>query len=348
MVFIKDEIKRLKQNLIENNTGIDVYLYNYINNIENNTDINIPTNSKELAICGYSKKKIDNKIIDEILLKPPVRGIDYKTNIYELMGIFLLNNKDIKMEEVLIEKYQKSTLENKYLIYKIYPQILERLKKDVENVNDAKGLVIKNILDMNVELIESEIYLEFISKAENINDLIIMEDLYKKMIISDIQFHDEPKDIIINILKEFSNSIKRITLKRRKDHDKFIIKDEYDVQDLLYVILKSMFPKMLQEENTPQVGGKTERTDFMFKEFGIILEIKMIKESDKDEKEFIKQIKVDIESYYRENPKYIIFFIYDPQKKTINNNNFYDLQSIIKKEDETGKYEYEVITILCN
>ena len=44
---------------------------------------------------------------------------------------------------------------------------------------------------------------------------------------------------------------------------------------------------MLQEENTPQVGGKTERTDFMFKEFGIILEIKMIKESDKDEKEFV-------------------------------------------------------------
>ena len=348
MVFIKDEIKRLKRNLIENSTGIDVYLYNYINNIENNTDINIPTNSKELAICGYSKKKIDNKIIDEILLKPPVRGIDYKTNIYELMGIFLLNNKNINMEEDLIEKYQKSTLENKYLIYKIYPQILERLKKDVENVNDAKGLVIKNILDMNVELIESEIYLEFISKAENINDLIIMEDLYKKMIISDIQFHDQPKDIIINILKEFSNSIKRITLKRRKDHDKFIIKDEYDVQDLLYVILKSMFPKMLQEENTPQVGGKTERTDFMFKEFGIILEIKMIKESDKDEKEFVKQIKVDIESYYRENPKYIIFFIYDPQKKTINNNNFYDLQSIIKKEDETGKYEYEVITILSN
>lgn len=114
------------------------------------------------------------------------------------------------------------------------------------------------------------------------------------------------------------------------------------------MILKSVFPKILQEENTPQVGGKTERTDFMFREFGIILEIKMIKESDKDEKEFIKQIKIDIESYYRENPKYLIFFIYDPQKKTINNNNFYDLQATIEKEDETGKYKYEVITILCN
>lgn len=348
MVFIKDEIKRLKQNLIENNTGIDVYLYNYINNIDNNTDINIPVNSKELAICGYSKKDIDNKIIDEILLKPPVRGIDYKMNIYELIGIFLLNNKDNNIEQDLIEKYEKTTLENKYLIYKIYPQIIERLKKDVENVNDAKGLVIKNILDAKVALVKKEIYLEFISNAESINDLIIMEDLYKKMITADIQFHDDPKDIIINILKEFSNSVKRITLKRRKSHDKFIIKDEYDVQDLLYVILKSIFPKMLQEENTPQVGGKTERTDFMFKEFGIILEIKMIKESDKDEKEFVKQIKIDIESYYRDNPKFIIFFIYDPQKKTVNNNNFYDLQGSTEKNDETGKYKFDVITILSN
>lgn len=57
MVFIKDEIKRLKQNLIENNTGIDVYLYNYINNIDNNTDINIPVNSKELAICRIFKER---------------------------------------------------------------------------------------------------------------------------------------------------------------------------------------------------------------------------------------------------------------------------------------------------
>lgn len=56
MVFIKDEIKRLKQNLIENNTGIDVYLYNYINNIDNNTDINIPVNSKELAFVDIQRK----------------------------------------------------------------------------------------------------------------------------------------------------------------------------------------------------------------------------------------------------------------------------------------------------
>ena len=348
MVFIKEEIKRLKHNLIEDNDGIDAFFYNYINCIENNTDIIAPSNSKELAICGYSNKIVDDNTINEILSRLPVRGIDYKSNIYELLGIFVLKKGDNSIEKDLLEKYAKSTLENKYLIYKVYPKIKEKLKNDVENLNDTNAAIIKNILDDKIELVEEDIYLEFISSAESINDLIIMEDLYKKMVTSDIQFHDEPKDIIINILKEFANSIKSLTLKRRKDHGRFVIKDEYDVQDLLQVILKSLFPKIIPEENTPQVGGKTERADFIFREFGIILEIKMIKESDKDEKEFIKQIKIDIESYYRENPKYLIFFIYDPQKKTINNNNFYDLQATIEKEDETGKYKYEVITILVN
>ena len=44
----------------------------------------------------------------------------------------------------------------------------------------------------------------------------------------------------------------------------------------------------------------------------------------------------------------IIFFIYDPQKKTVNNNNFYNLQGSTEKNDETGKYKFDVITILSN
>lgn len=348
MVFIKEEINRLKQKLIKNKDGIDVFLYNYINGIENDTDINNPINSKELAICGYSNKDIDTDIINDILSMPPVRGIDYKSNIYELLGIFILKKGDINIKQDLLDKYNKSTLKNKYLIYKIYPNIKERLKKDIENINDVDTVIIKTILDDKIQPVETDSYSKYISNAESIADLIILEDLYRKMIISDIQFHDEPKDIIINVLKEFSNSIKSLTIKRRKDHDRFIIKDEYDVQDLLNVILKSLFPKIVPEENTPQVGGKTEKADFIFNEFGIILEVKMIKESDVNEKEFIKQIKIDIESYYRYNPKYLIFFIYDPQNKTTNKNHFYDLQGITTKNDDTGTYKYEVVTIICN
>lgn len=348
MVLIKEEIIRLKNELVEKNNGIDVYLYNYIYGIENNTNIIIPKNFKELAICGYSNKKVDEKIVNEILSIPPIKNMDYRSNIYELIGIFLLEKENKKLEEALLEKYEITTIENKYLIYKIYPEIKIKLKKYVDTNENYKSILVKYLLDDTINLPQQEIYAECIINANNIGDLILLEDLYKKMLKTDIQYNQEPKDIIISILKEFPNAIKSLTLKRRKGHVKFEIRDEYDVQDLLSIILKSIFPKVVPEENTPQVGGKTERADFVFKEYGIILEIKMIKDSDNDEKEFIKQIKIDIESYYRYNPKYMIFFIYDPQNKTVNKNHFFDLQGNTIKIDETGEYQFEVITILVN
>ena len=148
----------------------------------------------------------------------------------------------------MIRKYENTSLENKYLIYKIYPQIQEKLKYDIEGNYDIKSIIIKDILNSKMELPQKETYTEMIKDASNISDLIILEDLYEKMIGLDIQYHDEPKDIIIGILKEFNNSIKSVTLKRRKDHDKYEIKDEYDVQDLLHVILKSIFQKLHQKK----------------------------------------------------------------------------------------------------
>lgn len=348
MVFVKEEIDRLKKELVEKNDGIDIYLYNYIEGIKNNTNIIIPKNFKELAICGYSNKKIDKQIVDEILSRPPIKNMDYRSNIYELIGIFLLEKENQKLKEALVEKYEMTTIENKYLIYKIYPELKTKLKKYVDNKENYKCILVKNLLEDKMELPEKETYTEFIINANNMGDLILLEDLYKKMLKTDIQYNKEPKDVIISVLKEFPNAIKSLTLKRRKGHSKFEIKDEYDVQDLLSIILKSIFPKVVPEENAPQVGGKTERADFIFKEYGIILEIKMIKDSDNNEKEFIKQIKIDIGSYYRNNPKYMIFFIYDPQNKTVNKNHFYDLQGNTRKVDETGEYQFEVITILVN
>ena len=49
MVFIKDEINRLREKLLNDITDIDVYLYNYIRGNENNTDIVIPNNFRELT-----------------------------------------------------------------------------------------------------------------------------------------------------------------------------------------------------------------------------------------------------------------------------------------------------------
>ena len=52
----------------------------------------------------------------------------------------------------------------------------------------------------------------------------------------------------------------------------------------------------------------------------------MIKENDKDEKEFIRQLKVDFNDYATwAELKDLIVFVYDPYNKTTNKNNFYSL-----------------------
>ena len=107
--------------------------------------------------------------------------------------------------------------------------------------------------------------------------------------------------------------------------DLFKIKDEYDVQDLVYVMLKGVLPNLKEEEPTPSVGGKFNRIDFINTN-GVLIEIKMMKEKD-TQKEFIEQLKIDIQSYYLSPMlKYLIFFIYDPFNKTKDKHLFEDLE----------------------
>jgi len=113
---------------------------------------------------------------------------------------------------------------------------------------------------------------------------------------------------------------------RRKDHDLFKIEDEYDVQDVSYLILRSVFTDLQFENPHFKSGGTYSRVDLMLEQEGIDIELKMIKKADKDETSFIKQIKVDFNDYATwADLKDLIVFIYDPYNKTTNKNNFYEL-----------------------
>lgn len=96
-----------------------------------------------------------------------------------------------------------------------------------------------------------------------------------------------------------------------------------------------------------KLDGVSTRADFIFKEFGIILEIKMIKEKDANEKAFVRQVSEDIQLYYRYNPKYMIFYIYDPFDKTSDEQNLKDLEKTIKYKDinSDNEIEAEIIVI---
>lgn len=346
MVYL-EKIEWLKEKCLNNE--LVKYYYKNIKGIENDTvSVQGKINVKQLALYGYAGQKIDGEKIKTILLQNNIIMGGSRINTYELIGIYLLDTNNENIKKDIEEKFAQVDLKLKFIIANVMDiyknKLLEllKLKRDLTPIEQ----IIKYILDEKFYTINVEKYAEYIEKAEDFEDLIILEKFAYKRSLNDINIVT-PKDNIVSILNNFHNANKVITRDRRKDHNKFIIKDEYDVQDLLNVIFKSIYPTIVPEENTPKVGGITARADFIFKEFEIVLEIKMIKEKDRDEKEFIRQIKEDIQSYYRYEPKYMIFYIYDPLDKTKDEQSFKDLEKKIKYQDKESinEIETEIIVI---
>lgn len=131
---------------------------------------------------------------------------------------------------------------------------------------------------------------------------------------------------VMQILENFGNAVKKITQERRLSHPSFKIADEYDVQDLLYLILKSVYPALIAEDPVPKNGSQSTRIDFKLPEKGIFIEVKFVKKKG-DENGIISALKDDIESYHADKSlKTLICFVYDPQNLIKDKNNFRQLE----------------------
>lgn len=113
----------------------------------------------------------------------------------------------------------------------------------------------------------------------------------------------------------------RFARQLEKRHDKripLVIKDEYDVQDLLNAVLKLHFDDVRPEEWVPSYAGGNKRMDFLLKDVGIAIEVKMTREKLK-EKEVGEQLLVDIANY-KQHPdvKALYCFVYDKENLIYN------------------------------
>jgi len=107
----------------------------------------------------------------------------------------------------------------------------------------------------------------------------------------------------------------------RKRHDNrptLDIKDEYDVQDFLHVLLKLYFDDIRHEEWTPNYAGSSSKMDFLLKNEQTVIETKKTRKGLAD-KEVGEQLIVDIQKY-RTHPdcKSLVCFVYDPEGKIAN------------------------------
>lgn len=343
MVYLREIIEKSKEILFQNNT-IELVAYLYVSSPEKiaETEFNLSQDEKISVKC-YKHEDIKPDCISSIINKPPIKGISAFSNIFKFSGLYL-GAKD-ELWEMFLEKYNQSNLKQKYFLYKIEPRLKDRLKKETLPSENCYSGIIEVLLgyDKNIEEINNSIQAIIQSDKIDILDIIILEDV-EKFLLKTSYDNKTPEEIIRIILQNFSNSVQKITTERRKGHNAFEIKDEYDVQDILYVIFKSIFVEMKCEDPIPKVGGQSTKIDFIFRKENILVETKMIKEKDMNEFGFIQELKIDFESYHKcQWLKKLFCFVYDPFRKTQDVSNFTDLNGKRMKDEHT--FDVEVILV---
>ena len=90
------------------------------------------------------------------------------------------------------------------------------------------------------------------------------------------------------------------------------ISNEYDIQDLLHGLLKSLYDDVRPEEYAPSYAGGSSRLDFLLKREQIVIEVKMANEKLRD-RMIGEQLVIDIKRYQTHpDCKALLCFVYDP------------------------------------
>ena len=158
---------------------------------------------------------------------------------------------------------------------------------------------------------------EFISKCRKDLTTVkgILSDYLNDLQDQTVDSNNTVKTIETDCLETVFKRFRRVAVKLEKRHDDretLVIKDEYDVQDLLYAILNLYFDDIRSEEWTPSYAGSSLRIDFLIPEIETVIEVKKTRPSMTDKK-LSEELITDIEKYQNHpDCKKIYCFVYDP------------------------------------
>jgi hypothetical protein len=318
MVHLIDKYKQERESVLMQE-NIQSSFYRFISKEPINY---ILAGMEELANRGYKGDYLSKNEIG-ILSSRNNKKNQIDNNIFKLIGIFLASNGAQELKNIVEAKFDSCSMENQYILFKAFPDLFnERMEKSAVSNN---YVVVRHILGEQVDEEELNVVINnIVVSSLGVQELVLLEDYIKQDI--SINYNNlQPLDLVKQIIDNFPEAIKQIK-NRRKGKDAFQFNDEYDVQDILYVMLKPVFPNMKAEDPIPKVGSNSTKIDLILRKERILIEVKMIKETDNDETKFIKQLKEDIQSYHVcQWMEHLICFVYDPQDKTKDRTNFYDL-----------------------
>ena len=118
--------------------------------------------------------------------------------------------------------------------------------------------------------------------------------------------------LLMNMLDAFPVIARRLKQRKNK-RPPLIIENEYDVQDLLFAIMRSVFDDARTEEWPPKHAGKDRRIDIVLPTHEIVVEVKIIRDTS-HASSVVDELMIDIESYHAHPKcKTLLMFLWDPE-----------------------------------
>jgi hypothetical protein len=98
---------------------------------------------------------------------------------------------------------------------------------------------------------------------------------------------------------------------RRAGKTPFELKDEYDVQDVLYAMLRPVLVDLEREDPTPKDLGSSKKCDLVSRSNSLVIEAKYVRDKRHGTSVF-DEIKVDVDSYHTHPAcRDLVVFVYD-------------------------------------
>lgn len=133
-----------------------------------------------------------------------------------------------------------------------------------------------------------------------------------------------PVGHLLQVLESFPYTIKRDLAYHKRE-----LTDEKDVQRALYMILRSHYSDLVDEEILGKFGLKHYQDDFGIPSLDTIIEVKVIKDST-NLKELQEQLMVDSIGYFKTMTGYrhLVYFLYNKANKLVESSFVAALQSL--------------------
>jgi hypothetical protein len=106
--------------------------------------------------------------------------------------------------------------------------------------------------------------------------------------------------------------IARHLSERGRGRPPILIETEYDIQDIVFAILRPTFPDVRYEDWTPRVAGRSRRIDLVVPDLNVVIELKFVRDR-RHGRSVVDELHIDIETYHSHpNCGRLLAFIFDP------------------------------------